>query len=172
MTTAADVLLGQSASGDPGDPLAALLQEAEAREPRFKLVRAVLERRRQASEHVAVGMPSVGRTPVVDPHDTSALVQQVSEALAELALLRERAQELAAALGACPDCWGQDGRCRMCRGQGRPGAVMPDLERFRALVAPAVARIARSPESEPLAPTRSTAAPTGEPSGTSRATPE
>lgn len=40
----------------------------------------------------------------------------------------ERLQNLAAALGACGICWGDDNHCPGCRGRGRIGMVRPDLE--------------------------------------------
>jgi len=40
----------------------------------------------------------------------------------------EKLAELAAALGACGLCWGEDELCPSCRGRGRPGMVRPDLE--------------------------------------------
>lgn len=47
---------------------------------------------------------------------------------------------LAGALGAC-DCWGQDGACPICSGQGSPGWVDPNTELFDQYVAPAVRRV-------------------------------
>ena len=39
-----------------------------------------------------------------------------------------RLSELAAALGACGLCWGEDEHCPGCRGRGRAGMVRPDPE--------------------------------------------
>jgi hypothetical protein len=49
----------------------------------------------------------------------------------------ERLADLAAALGACGLCWGEDGSCPSCRGRGRPGMVRPDLELRARLFGPA-----------------------------------
>ena len=38
----------------------------------------------------------------------------------------QRLSTLAAALGACGICWGDDPACLGCRGRGRPGMVRPD----------------------------------------------
>lgn len=51
--------------------------------------------------------------------------------------------ELAAALGACGDCWGEFDDCASCHGRGGPGWRSPDPELFEELVAPAVRRRAR-----------------------------
>ena len=39
-----------------------------------------------------------------------------------------RLADIAAAVGACGLCWGEDPSCRCCRGRGRPGMVRPDPE--------------------------------------------
>jgi len=49
----------------------------------------------------------------------------------------ERLANLAAALGACGLCWGEDDFCPSCRGRGRPGMVRPDLELRARLLGPA-----------------------------------
>jgi hypothetical protein len=65
----------------------------------------------------------------------------------ELDELRERQDRLAAALGACPDCWGEDPECEVCGGTGTPGSFVPDLRLYRVLVSPAcrAARAGREP---------------------------
>jgi hypothetical protein len=62
----------------------------------------------------------------------------VRDLCAELEELRERNDVLAAALGACHLCWGEDPGCPACGGLGRPGAAPPDRQLFARLVAPAV----------------------------------
>lgn len=44
---------------------------------------------------------------------------------------------LASALGAC-DCWGEDARCPVCHGKGRPGWTLPEKPFFDYYVRPAV----------------------------------
>jgi DNA repair exonuclease SbcCD ATPase subunit len=56
----------------------------------------------------------------------------------ELELLRERNDALAAAVGACPLCWGHNLDCRGCRGRGGPGFCTPDESLFDEFVLPAV----------------------------------
>ncbi len=41
--------------------------------------------------------------------------------VAELEAARERVADVAATVGACGLCWGEDPRCRSCRGRGKPG---------------------------------------------------
>lgn len=59
----------------------------------------------------------------------------------ELRDLRNVNDTVAAALGACPVCWGGDSQCHSCGGEGSSGAYQPDVHLFNELVAPAVRRI-------------------------------
>jgi hypothetical protein len=81
-----------------------------------------------------------GREQAASDAATSAILELKSQAEAmfeELQVLRERNEELAWALGACPLCWGKDATCRSCRGRGRPGFCFPDSRGFLAYVLPA-----------------------------------
>ena len=49
----------------------------------------------------------------------------------ELADLREVNDTLAAALGACPACWGGDPECSECSGLGHPGSNRHDTDDAR-----------------------------------------
>lgn len=65
-------------------------------------------------------------------------------------LEKERAQleateaEMARALGACVQCWGEDPYCPDCQGQGSAGSQIPNAELFERLVLPALRRLKRS----------------------------
>jgi hypothetical protein len=92
------------------------------------------------------------------------LRRQVESMFAELKVLRERTESLAAALGACCVCWGQDSECRFCHGRGAPGYAMPDESLLAELVLPAVRILqvhrarsgAFSPKPQPNTPEAST----------------
>ncbi|WP_116131237.1 hypothetical protein [Tropicimonas sp. IMCC34043] len=58
----------------------------------------------------------------------------------------ERLSELAAALGACGLCWGEDPGCPSCRGRGRPGMTRPDPDLRQQLFGPQRSRAGRSDE--------------------------
>lgn len=82
---------------------------------------------------------------------------RLAELESEVVTLRDQADLLAAALGACSLCWGHDARCRACRGRGSPGFAVPDEEAFNELVLPAVRTMRRqvtSPRSHTAAPVR------------------
>jgi hypothetical protein len=61
----------------------------------------------------------------------------------ELYWHREKNDVLAAALGACYLCWGDDPQCEVCGGDGRPGAFEPDRKSFADIVIPAVKRLGK-----------------------------
>ncbi|GBF07825.1 hypothetical protein DAERI_180016 [Deinococcus aerius] len=63
-----------------------------------------------------------------------------------LATAQARLDDLALALGACPNCWGEDPECRLCRGRGQPGFLRPEAAAFRRLVVPALKAASRHPE--------------------------
>jgi hypothetical protein len=71
----------------------------------------------------------------------------------ELRTLRARSKALAAALGACPVCWGEDPRCPSCYGGGGPGWARPNEAFFASWIAPALeSRLASTGGHQP--PTR------------------
>lgn len=63
------------------------------------------------------------------------------ELLDSLAADRERLVDIARALGACPDCWGERIGCARCGGVGRPGAEHPAADAFDWYVRPLLARL-------------------------------
>ena len=69
----------------------------------------------------------------------------------EHAILARRNETLAAALGACPFCWGEDDGCRTCRGLGSPGSDAPDEAIFMELVAPVLKLLGLVQDEEPPA---------------------
>jgi hypothetical protein len=64
----------------------------------------------------------------------------------ELEQLRQRNDQLAAALGACYLCWGDDVDCPVCGGTGVPAAARPDSRYFALYVLPVLNRLRRRPE--------------------------
>ncbi len=63
--------------------------------------------------------------------------------LQENKYLITQVETLAAALGACPACWGEDQACSQCRGRGAPGAYPPDRQTFADFVLPVLRRKAK-----------------------------
>jgi hypothetical protein len=54
---------------------------------------------------------------------------------------RARVESLAAALGACPVCFGENVVCETCHGAGVPGGRAPDRVEFNRYIVPAVTRV-------------------------------
>lgn len=84
----------------------------------------------------------------VDDQELMSLREEVATIQANLEeqtqLLQElidRNTELAAALGACPECWGENQSCSACHGRGVPGALKPDKKCFDYYIAPLLARL-------------------------------
>lgn len=59
-------------------------------------------------------------------------------------ILADRIDVLAAALGACPACWGENDDCEMCSGKGVAGFYLPEKDAFVNYVLPAVRRLRRT----------------------------
>jgi hypothetical protein len=76
--------------------------------------------------------------PAFDESAINELKTYATSLLSEVQALRDRADQLAAALGACCLCWGEDVSCRICRGRGAPGFALPDERLFEHYVLPAV----------------------------------
>jgi len=134
-----------SGSGDPQE----LIAQIGANNPMLQEVaRNLMEQRAAAArETQTIDMEVVeqDQDSVVVESDqavrTAALEQLRAEQETmriELGVLRERNDLLAAALGACCLCWGQDLGCRSCRGRGGPGFSIPDESLFEEYVLPAV----------------------------------
>ena len=107
--------------------------------------RANLDPAQEAMLNVLLGLEQVGTA--ADPSDKPAekaavpMTGELRELEEELHDLREVNDTLAAALGACPICWGGDRTCETCDGYGRAGCFRPDPALFVKLVAPAVRRV-------------------------------
>ncbi len=64
--------------------------------------------------------------------------------------LLARNDDLAAALGACPDCWGESRGCQTCRGLGRPGHFPPEEATFNDYVVPVLERLGLVQPDQPV----------------------
>jgi hypothetical protein len=121
-------LLANRLGGDP----AAKLQEA---------VRARLESRPPGDplRQVLTQMLAPKAAAPSRADEATVLLRAAREALNTL---QSRDTTLAAALGACADCWGTNPGCPRCAGLGRPGWTTPDPASFATWVAPAVTAMA------------------------------
>jgi hypothetical protein len=147
-----------------GANLEDLLSQQAATNPTAAMLAKILaEQRAQAAKEEAqvidVEARHEDRPEECDPReeDPAAELQELREKmnglLAEMELLRQRNDTLAAAVGACCHCWGQKIDCRSCRGRGGPGFCIPDESLFEEFVLPAIrtlrAQRAKNPGSSP-----------------------
>ena len=70
--------------------------------------------------------------------DTNENISSLLQELEELQIVNDT---FAAAVGACPYCWGGDNECSECEGEGYAGSAVPDMELFEEFIAPAVSRV-------------------------------
>lgn len=81
------------------------------------------------------------KTQIIRLRKTQQKLQQSIEMLQDM--LDEEIflnEQLAEALGACPDCFGQDRDCESCNGLGKPGHYAPDFIGFNKYVSPAITK--------------------------------
>jgi len=128
----AEMMAQHGVAGDAAtrlrETLLARLAETSSQDPVRMLLRRMLEARITGASPAGEGPADV---------DTAAGMRRLLRAAArELKTLQERSGQLALALGACPDCWGQHTDCRRCAGAGGPGWTAPDPGWFERYVAP------------------------------------
>jgi hypothetical protein len=68
--------------------------------------------------------------------DAKNMEAKVAEIETQFARLEQITDELAAAVGACPNCWGQAWNCQFCHGKGKPGTYDVDKEIFEQYIVP------------------------------------
>lgn len=69
------------------------------------------------------------------------ILQEYEELLLDVEEMEDLLERLAAALGACPECFGAEAECPACSGRGTPGSAPPDAALFATFVAPALRAI-------------------------------
>jgi hypothetical protein len=142
------MLLESYASGSAGGVgVEQLLAQMGETDPRVSLVTKYLASRREAEEAEAeVSATAEAEREAAEAEKQAALrsLQRMARSMyAELEELRGRNDMLAAALGACYLCWGENVSCEVCGGAGAPGSAPPDGEMFAALVVPVLRRMQR-----------------------------
>lgn len=55
--------------------------------------------------------------------------------------LIEHLDQLAEAVGACPQCWGEDVNCNYCKGRGKPGHFPPGQQYFDLYIKPVIIKL-------------------------------
>ena len=141
------LLVALTAGANRGSVVQGLLSQLSDSDPTVSLISQYLaQRQEQGSENYVDALPTEDAGEQVEAEEqtralTQALTQlreKVNGMYAELRRLRDRNETLAAALGACYLCWGEDLECPNCRGRGLPGYSYPERRLFMEYVAPAV----------------------------------
>jgi hypothetical protein len=117
---------GGDASAQLQEVLLARLNQRPPGDPLRDVVAQMLKQR---------GAPA--SKPQTDPH---VLLRAARDALNAM---QSRNAIIAAALGACRECWGEELECPECKGAGGPGWIAPDPTAFETWVAPAIRAVAR-----------------------------
>ncbi|MBE7210009.1 MAG: hypothetical protein INR65_03230 [Gluconacetobacter diazotrophicus] len=151
-------LLDPSLPSEPAAAMAGLIADLQRSNPPL----AALAQWMQQRAVPPAAASAAASAAAADDHEAAELARRLVEAEARIADLKrqgrrlfenyrlatDRLSELAAALGACALCWGDDPACPNCRGRGRPGMVRPDPELRARLLGPpraAAAAAAASP---------------------------
>jgi hypothetical protein len=138
----------QNSDSNGGMDVQEILQQQAATNPTAALLaKHLAEQRAKQAEIIDVPV-SEQSSDAADLHDydlqaeltseLEGLRERVNAMVVEIDVLRNRNDALAAAIGACCLCWGQDLNCRSCRGRGGPGFSMPDEALFEEFVLPAI----------------------------------
>ena len=151
------MLLESYASGSQGGVgVEQLLAQMGEGDPRVGLVTKYLASRREAEEaeaEEAAAAEAQAAAAEAEKQAAMRTLQRMARSMyAELEELRGRNDMLAAALGACYLCWGENALCEVCGGAGAPGSTPPDAELFAALVVPAARRMQRRRKAPPQPP--------------------
>jgi hypothetical protein len=142
------VLTGALDGSSPLDPLAMLKTQLDSQsDPRIMMVLRLLEQRRlqedaalkRLQEEASIEEDAPAGSAAVQ-EDLESVQQAIDAVYAELDVMRARNAAFAAAVGACPLCFGDDPLCPTCRGLGVPGWRRPEPAAFRTYVLPAFAR--------------------------------
>jgi len=142
-------LIGALSSGTT-DPVSLILSQLNAQapdNPALAVLGRLLEQRRSLAEAESEkdsADDDVSRRAEIDQERARCmqdLRDAVEKAYAELEMLRERNDALAAALGACFVCFGNDPGCQECGGRGVPGSRPPEPAAYREFVLPAMHRV-------------------------------
>ncbi|PAU61532.1 hypothetical protein [Pseudomonas indica] len=137
-------LLQQMLSGQQPDPGAMSALFAEHEDPRIRLMAQFMSQDSGAPEpedEATEVEAEIVRDTLPPPSDSLRLRRRIRHLTEELHAAQSIGDTLAAALGACYLCWGEDDDCELCGGHGQPGWCEPDAELFAGYVAPAVARL-------------------------------
>lgn len=136
-----------------------LMGAESTQDPRMKMLAQMMAEQNQPK---AQAVPDDTR--LRDREKLSQHMQMLGQHLKKLrkanhALIRHlkfmiaRNDQLAAALGACPDCFGADAQCARCQGQGVAGYYAPNPSLFATYIKPCLEKQSMGPTAKPASGT-------------------
>jgi hypothetical protein len=132
--------LSAALMGNPQDAMAKMISEMAGDNPQLAMIMQLMQAQQSAAQDDEEDPVEVRHELEVRLAETEARLSEVrGEAHRLLSAHRiavERLADLAAALGACGSCWGEDDDCPSCRGRGHVGTMRPDLETRVRLLGP------------------------------------
>jgi hypothetical protein len=144
---ASSLLLERLTNGSgPAPSMSEMLTQLSEGDPRMALLAKYFAQRETEQNNEDEDQP-VDRE---ERRESLVRLQRLMKRLySELEQLRERNDSLAAALGACYLCWGEDLECEACGGGGAPGSSPPDEILLSHYVTPAIRRLRRTSAPRP-----------------------
>lgn len=150
MATPESLALLQQMLGTTPANREAVAQALETHEdPRVRLIAQYMNQQpapAESDEEVEETPGPIATEPAPDPGRIERVRRarrKLHRLIDELELAQTIGDTLAAALGACYLCWGEDERCEECRGTGSPGSAPPDAQLYERFVVPAKLRFDR-----------------------------
>jgi hypothetical protein len=132
-----DMIAAQSdanGAGRPGpQPMDGVLADFARNNPSLAWLPQMLAMQRQFASSAPTPEPDAAEAEIEALQEQLARAQARADKLqrvarqlmAELDAAQERLADVAAVVGACGLCWGEDAQCRSCRGRGKPGLFAP-----------------------------------------------
>jgi hypothetical protein len=128
------------ATADPAALAAGMMDELKRTNPQLAMLAQLMQARtivpQQVPDDLSAEVADLANR-LADAEDRLDRMKRQGRRLYEAhQSVTARLADLAAALGACGICWGEDEFCPSCRGRGRPGMVRPDPELRARLLGP------------------------------------
>lgn len=148
-----NALLQQAMTGGAAGMHALRDALAQHEDPRMRMLAEWAAQQQQQQPEEADPASQATRPEVLthrSMEERKRLLRKTKSLAVKLERQREISDTLAAALGACYLCWGDDLTCEQCLGQGNAGWREPDADLFLEYVAPAIRRMRSHHPGEPV----------------------
>jgi hypothetical protein len=127
-------------SGDPRKAMLAALAGGSEGGPQFDMIMKLIDDQGEDA-NAALREELLAEVRAEQEDAVAELSATAKRLFKEREACSQRLEDLAAALGACPACFGDNLLCDTCHGAGQPGARAPEAAEFARYVMPAVERV-------------------------------